>query len=49
MGNNFKNKDIKNRTYYFFDDMINIRSLDLNRIKIVEYSYKIFSFIALDT
>ena len=45
MSNNFKNKDIKNRTYYFFDDMINIWSLDLNRIKIVENSYKIFSTV----
>ena len=39
--------DIKNRTYYFFDDMINIRSLDPNKIKIDENSYKTFSFITL--
>ena len=29
MGDNFKDIDIKNRTYYFFDDMINIKYLDL--------------------
>ena len=39
--------DIKNRTYYFFDDMINIRSLDPKKIKIDENSYKTFSFITL--
>ena len=27
---------IKARTYYFFDDMIYIKSLDLNKIKIEE-------------
>ena len=25
VGNKFKDIDIKNRTYYFFDDMINIK------------------------
>ena len=29
MGDNFKDIDIKNRTYYFFDDMINRKYLDL--------------------
>ena len=26
--------DIKNRTYYFFDDMMSIKNLDPNNIKI---------------
>ena len=28
-----KEIDIKNRMYYFFDDMINIKNLDPNKIK----------------
>ena len=39
MNNKFKDKDIKNRIYYFFDD-INIKSFDPNKIKIDEKSYK---------
>ena len=31
MGNNFKDIDIKNSTYYFFDHMINIKNLDQDR------------------
>ena len=34
MSDRFKKIDIKNRTYYFFDDMIDIKNLDLNKIKI---------------
>ena len=34
MSNKFKNTDIKNRTYYFFDDMINIKTSGSNKIKI---------------
>ena len=37
MSNKFKNIDMKNRTYYSFDDMIN---LDPNKIKIDEKLYK---------
>ena len=38
--NNLKKKnDIKNRMYYFFDD-INVKNLDPNKIKIDEKSYK---------
>ena len=33
MGDEFKKIDIRNRTYYFFDDMINIKNLHLNKIK----------------
>ena len=31
---NMKEINIKNRTYQFFDDMINIKDFDLNQIKI---------------
>ena len=33
MRNKFKDINIKNRTYYFFDDMINIKNLDPNKNK----------------
>ena len=32
--------DIKNRTYYLFNEMINIKNLESNKIKIDEKSYK---------
>ena len=38
--NSAKESDVKNWTYNFFDDIINIRNLDLNKIKIDEKSYK---------
>ena len=31
---------IKNRTYYFFNDIVNIKSFDPKNIKIDEKSYK---------
>ena len=31
---------IKNRTYYFFNDMINIKKFDPNQTKIDKNSYK---------
>ena len=40
MSNKFKLIDIKNRTHYFFADMINIKNLHPNKIKIDEKSYK---------
>ena len=40
MNNKFKDISIKNRTYYLFDDWINIKNLDLNKIKIDKKSYK---------
>ena len=40
MSNKIKDRDIKNRTYYFFDDIINIKNFDINNIKIDEKSYK---------
>ena len=35
-----KQIDIKNRTYYFYNDMINIKKFDSNLLKIDEKSYK---------
>ena len=35
-----KEINIKNRTYYLFDDMINIKNFDSNQIKIDKNSYK---------
>ena len=35
-----KQIDIKNRTYYFYDDMINIKNFDLILLKIDKKSYK---------
>ena len=40
MSNKFNDIDIKNHTYYFFDDIINIKNLDSNKIKIDETSYE---------
>ena len=40
MSNKFKDIDIKNRTYYLFDDIINIKNFDSNKIEIGEKSYK---------
>ena len=40
MSNKLKDIDIKNRTYYFFNDIINIRNFNPNNTKIYEKSYK---------
>ena len=37
---NIKQINIKNRTYYFFNDVINIKNFDLSLIKIGKKSYK---------
>ena len=37
---NIKEINIKNRTYYFFDDIINIANFDPNLLKIGKRSYK---------
>ena len=37
---NIQEINIKNRTYYFFDDMINIKHFDPNLLKIDRRSYK---------
>ena len=40
MSNKIKDIDIKNHTYYFFDDIFNITNFDPNNIKKDEKSYK---------
>ena len=35
-----KKINIKNRTYYFFNDMINLKNFDTNLLKIDKKSYK---------
>ena len=40
MSNKVKDINIKSRTYYFFNDIINIENFDPNNIKIDEKSYK---------
>ena len=40
MSNKVKDISIKNDTYCFFDDVINIKNVDPNNIKINEKSYK---------
>ena len=40
MSNKVKDIDIKNRTYYFFIDIINIKIFDPNNVKTNEKSYK---------
>ena len=40
MSNKVKNIDIKNRKYYFFNDIINIKIFDSNNIKIGGKPYK---------
>ena len=39
---NIKQVNIKNRTYYFFNDMINIKIFDSSLLKIGQKSYKSF-------
>ena len=36
MSNNIKDINIQNQTYYFFDDIVNIKNFDSNNIKINE-------------
>ena len=40
MSNKVKDINIKNHTYYFFDDIINIKDFDPNNINIDEKSYE---------
>ena len=40
MSNKVKDTSIKNYTYHFFDDIINIEDFDPNNIKIDEKSYR---------
>ena len=50
MSNKFKGIDIKNRTCYFFNDIIKIKNFDPNKIntKIMKIHAKIFLFTTLD-
>ena len=40
MSNKVKDIDIKNTTYYFFNDIINIKNFDPKNIKVDEKSYQ---------
>ena len=40
MSNNVEDMVTKNRTYYFFNDIVNIKNFDPKNIKIDEKSYK---------
>ena len=40
MSNKVKDIDIKRRTYYFFNDMINIKNFNPSNIEIDEKSYE---------
>ena len=40
MSNKFKHVDIKSRTYYFFNDITNMKNFDPSNIKIDEKSQK---------
>ena len=40
MSKNVKDINIKNRAYYFFNDIINIENFDSNNIKVDENSNK---------
>ena len=40
MSNKVKDLDVKNRTYCFFDDIINVKNFDPNNIKTDEKSCK---------
>ena len=46
MSNKIKDIDIKNHTYHFFDDIINIRNFDPN--KYIKSHTKMFFFTTLD-
>ena len=43
MSKKVKDIDIKNRTYYFFNDITNIKNFDSNNIKIDENRKKYFN------
>ena len=40
ISNKIKDIDIKIRTYFFFDDIINVKSFDPSNVKLDEMSYK---------
>ena len=46
---NIKQINIKNRTYYFFNDMINIEDFDSNLLKIDKKSYKNIDIFCIES
>ena len=48
MSNKIKDMYLKYRTYYFFDDMINIKNFDANYIKKMKSHTKMFLFSAFN-
>ena len=44
MSNKVKDISIKNQTYHFFDDNINVKNFELNNIKTDKSHTKIFLF-----
>ena len=48
MSNKVKVINIKKDTYYFFNDIVNIKIFDPNDIKIMKSNTKIFLFATLD-
>ena len=49
MSNKFKDINMKNQTYYFFNDIIDTKNFNPNNIKIDEKAYKNIIFTILDT
>ena len=49
MGGEVKQIEIENRTYYFYNDMINFKDFESNLIKIDKSITKRSIFTALDT
>ena len=48
MSNKIKDVNIKNKTNYYFNDIINIKNFDPNNIEIHGKSYKKVLFTTLD-
>ena len=44
-----KQINIKNRTYYFYNDQINLKDFDATLLKVNKKSYKTLIFTTLDT
>ena len=44
-----KQVNIKNRTYYFYNDITDIKTFDSNMLKLEKKSYKNFDIYKLDT
>ena len=43
-----KQMNIKNKTYYFYDGMVNIKKFDPNLLKLDKKSFKTLVFITMD-